>query len=194
MTDHIIIASHLYFSRFPDLFLFSFFFFFCFSKTFGPWADFFKNFLRVPPRLIFPLNASLTNLYSPPLSPFSLPVLHIVHFLFITKLGSSLLFIVAQKPFSSGSAIPRSLWLRIFRHSLFSCLITLISLFGLTLCGPLRQVSCSWMMAQRIRPCPRRWGPRYVWFFDWELFYCPSNSMADEKTTSLWNSTKAIDL
>jgi len=68
-----------------------------------------------------------------------LKVLHIVHFLFITKLGSSLLFIVAQKPFSSGAPIPRSLWWRIVRHSLFSCLITLISLFGLSLCGPLRQ-------------------------------------------------------
>lgn len=89
--------------------------------------------------VILLLASKVLRTYGNFLSYDLLKVLHIVHFLFITKLGSSLLFVVVQKPFSSGASIPRSLWWRIVRHALFSCLITLISLFGLSLCGPLRQ-------------------------------------------------------
>eukprot|EP00069_Balaena_mysticetus_P015690 bmy_09378T0 len=48
-----------------------------------------------------------------------LKVVHIVQFIFILKLG-----------------IPK--WIRIFKHAVAGCIISLLWFFGLTLCGPLR--------------------------------------------------------
>ncbi|KAK8782149.1 hypothetical protein V5799_016509 [Amblyomma americanum] len=64
--------------------------------------------------------------------------LHVVQFLFIARLVASAALVIIQKPFSSGSKLSRSQWLRVLRHSVISCCLTLLELFGLTLCGPLR--------------------------------------------------------
>ncbi|KAK8782334.1 hypothetical protein V5799_016327 [Amblyomma americanum] len=66
--------------------------------------------------------------------------LHVVQFLFIARLVASAALVIIQKPFSSGSKLSRSQWLRVLRHSVISCCLTLLELFGLTLCGPLRTV------------------------------------------------------
>lgn len=67
-----------------------------------------------------------------------LKVVHVVQFLFITKLGCSMLLVFSQKPFSTGKIISRGQLVRIFKHAFFSCVISLLAFFGLTLCGPLR--------------------------------------------------------
>ncbi|XP_062410579.1 proton-coupled zinc antiporter SLC30A5 [Sardina pilchardus] len=67
-----------------------------------------------------------------------LKVVHIVQFLFILKLGCAMLLVFFQKPFSSGKMITKRQWIRIFKHSVISCIISLLGFFGLTLCGPLR--------------------------------------------------------
>lgn len=65
---------------------------------------------------------------------------HLVIFVFIIKAGSTVILLVTQKPFSSGKRITKHQWMRITRHALGATLITLLWLFGLTLCGPLRGV------------------------------------------------------
>ncbi|MBN3315216.1 ZNT5 protein, partial [Atractosteus spatula] len=67
-----------------------------------------------------------------------LKVVHIVQFIFILKLGSAFVLVFFQRPFSSGKAISRRQWMKILKHAVFSCLISLLGYFGLTLCGPLR--------------------------------------------------------
>ncbi|XP_069483491.1 proton-coupled zinc antiporter SLC30A5 [Ambystoma mexicanum] len=67
-----------------------------------------------------------------------LKIVHIVQFIFILKLGSAILMILFQKPFSSGKAVTRRQWISIVKHALASCIISLLWFFGLTLCGPLR--------------------------------------------------------
>ncbi|TRY91874.1 hypothetical protein DNTS_017673 [Danionella cerebrum] len=67
-----------------------------------------------------------------------LKVVHIVQFLFILKVGCAVILVFFQKPFSSGKAIPKRQWIRIFKHAVTSCIISLLGFFGLTLCGPLR--------------------------------------------------------
>ncbi|MGH0149967.1 UNVERIFIED_CONTAM: hypothetical protein FKN15_016414 [Acipenser sinensis] len=57
-----------------------------------------------------------------------LKVVHIVQFIFILKLG----------PFSSGKAVTKRQWIKILKHAVVSCVISLLGFFGLTLCGPLR--------------------------------------------------------
>ncbi|KAL1431205.1 hypothetical protein MTO96_014587 [Rhipicephalus appendiculatus] len=43
--------------------------------------------------------------------------LHVVQFLFIARLVASTALVIIQKPFSSGSKLTRSQWLRVFRHA-----------------------------------------------------------------------------
>ncbi|XP_014828767.1 PREDICTED: zinc transporter 5 [Poecilia mexicana] len=67
-----------------------------------------------------------------------LKVVHIVQFIFILKLGSAVILLVFQKPFSSGKAVSKRQWIKLVKHAVFSCVISLLGFFGLTLCGPLR--------------------------------------------------------
>uniref|UniRef100_A0A8D0AAB7 Zinc transporter n=1 Tax=Sander lucioperca TaxID=283035 RepID=A0A8D0AAB7_SANLU len=67
-----------------------------------------------------------------------LKVVHIVQFIFILKLGSAVILLFFQKPFSSGKAISKRQWIKLLKHAVFSCIISLLGFFGLTLCGPLR--------------------------------------------------------
>uniref|UniRef100_A0A8C4IAT1 Zinc transporter n=1 Tax=Dicentrarchus labrax TaxID=13489 RepID=A0A8C4IAT1_DICLA len=67
-----------------------------------------------------------------------LKVVHIVHFIFILKLGSAVILLFFQKPFSSGKVISKRQWIKLLKHAVFSCVISLLGFFGLTLCGPLR--------------------------------------------------------
>uniref|UniRef100_A0A1A7XIW8 Zinc transporter n=1 Tax=Iconisemion striatum TaxID=60296 RepID=A0A1A7XIW8_9TELE len=67
-----------------------------------------------------------------------LKVVHIVQFIFILKLGSAVILLFFQKPFSSGKVISKRQWIKLVKHAVFSCIISLLGFFGLTLCGPLR--------------------------------------------------------
>ncbi|XP_068952555.1 proton-coupled zinc antiporter SLC30A5 [Petaurus breviceps papuanus] len=67
-----------------------------------------------------------------------LKVVHIVQFIFILKLGSAFFMVLFQKPFSSGKTITKNQWIKIFKHAVAGCIISLLWFFGLTLCGPLR--------------------------------------------------------
>lgn len=67
-----------------------------------------------------------------------LKVVHIVQFLFILKMGCAVILVFFQKPFSSGKMIPKRQWIKILKHAVISCVISLLGFFGLTLCGPLR--------------------------------------------------------
>uniref|UniRef100_A0A2K6GUT1 Zinc transporter n=1 Tax=Propithecus coquereli TaxID=379532 RepID=A0A2K6GUT1_PROCO len=46
--------------------------------------------------------------------------------------------VLFQKPFSSGKTITKHQWIKIFKHAIAGCIISLLWFFGLTLCGPLR--------------------------------------------------------
>uniref|UniRef100_A0A672JM13 Zinc transporter n=1 Tax=Salarias fasciatus TaxID=181472 RepID=A0A672JM13_SALFA len=67
-----------------------------------------------------------------------LKAVHIVQFIFILKLGSAVVLLFFQKPFSSGKVISKRQWIKLLKHAIFSCVISLLGFFGLTLCGPLR--------------------------------------------------------
>ncbi|XP_051847597.1 proton-coupled zinc antiporter SLC30A5 [Antechinus flavipes] len=67
-----------------------------------------------------------------------LKAVHIVQFIFILKLGSAFFMVLFQKPFSSGKTITKHQWIKIFKHAVAGCIISLLWFFGLTLCGPLR--------------------------------------------------------
>nr|KAF6367070.1 solute carrier family 30 member 5 [Pipistrellus kuhlii] len=67
-----------------------------------------------------------------------LKAVHIVQFIFILKLGTAFILVLFQKPFSSGKSITRHQWIKIFKHAVAGCIISLLWFFGLTLCGPLR--------------------------------------------------------
>ncbi|XP_037548237.1 zinc transporter 5 [Nematolebias whitei] len=67
-----------------------------------------------------------------------LKVVHIVQFIFILKLGSAVFLLFFQKPFSSGKVISKGQWIKLVKHAVCSCIVSLLGFFGLTLCGPLR--------------------------------------------------------
>ncbi|KAJ4926153.1 hypothetical protein JOQ06_008336 [Pogonophryne albipinna] len=69
-----------------------------------------------------------------------LKVVHIVQFIFILKLGSAVILLFFQKPFSSGKVVSKRQWIKLLKHAVFSCIISLLGFFGLTLCGPLSDV------------------------------------------------------
>lgn len=66
-----------------------------------------------------------------------LKAVHIVQFIFILKLGTAFFMVLFQKPFS-GKSITKRQWIKIFKHAIAGCIISLLWFFGLTLCGPLR--------------------------------------------------------
>ncbi|NWY02476.1 ZNT5 protein, partial [Nothoprocta ornata] len=51
---------------------------------------------------------------------------------------SAFFMVLFQKPFSSGKVITKRQWIKIFKHAVVGCIISLLWFFGLTLCGPLR--------------------------------------------------------
>ncbi|XP_006010327.1 proton-coupled zinc antiporter SLC30A5 [Latimeria chalumnae] len=67
-----------------------------------------------------------------------LKVVHIVQFVFTLHLGSAFFLVLFQKPFSSGKTVTKHQWIKILKHAVVSCIISLLWFFGLTLCGPLR--------------------------------------------------------
>lgn len=69
-----------------------------------------------------------------------LKTLYVVQFVFFVKLISSGIFLVLQKPFSSGKRLTRKQWLYVIRHSLLSLSMNISWIFALTLCGPVRTV------------------------------------------------------
>ncbi|EGW04346.1 Zinc transporter 5 [Cricetulus griseus] len=52
--------------------------------------------------------------------------------------GTAFFMVLFQKPFSSGKTITKHQWIKIFKHAVAGCIISLLWFFGLTLCGPLR--------------------------------------------------------
>ncbi|XP_022333860.2 proton-coupled zinc antiporter SLC30A5-like isoform X1 [Crassostrea virginica] len=69
-----------------------------------------------------------------------LKIIPVVQFLFLIKFWSSLPLLVLQKPFSSGKRLSNNQLFRVFRHAVIGAFISLLWLFGLTLCGPLRTI------------------------------------------------------
>lgn len=69
-----------------------------------------------------------------------LKVIPVIQFLCIIKIGSAGPLILLQKPFSSGKHLSKHQWFRVFRHAIIGSIISLLWLFGLTLCGPLRTI------------------------------------------------------
>ncbi|XP_062597786.1 proton-coupled zinc antiporter SLC30A5-like isoform X2 [Saccostrea cucullata] len=69
-----------------------------------------------------------------------LKLIPVVQFLFLIKFWSSLPLLVLQKPFSSGKRLSNHQLFRVFRHAVIGAFISLLWLFGLTLCGPLRTI------------------------------------------------------
>ncbi|XP_071964854.1 proton-coupled zinc antiporter SLC30A5-like [Antedon mediterranea] len=69
-----------------------------------------------------------------------LKTIHLTLFVFIIKSGCAGIFLVLQKPFSSGRRITRHQWIRILKHAFGNTLITLLWMFGLTICGPARTI------------------------------------------------------
>ncbi|XP_067114648.1 proton-coupled zinc antiporter SLC30A5 [Osmerus mordax] len=67
-----------------------------------------------------------------------LKVVHIVQFVFILKLGCAVILLFFQKPFTSGKVISKRQWIKLLKHAVVNCIISLLGFFGLTLCGPLR--------------------------------------------------------
>lgn len=67
-----------------------------------------------------------------------LKVVHIVQFIFILKLGCAVILVFFQRPFTSGKVISKSQWIKLLKHAVVNCIISLLGFFGLTLCGPLR--------------------------------------------------------
>ncbi|XP_038077862.1 zinc transporter 5-like [Patiria miniata] len=69
-----------------------------------------------------------------------LKVVHLIIFVFLIKAGSAALLLPIQRPFSSGKRLTKRQWIRVFRHAFFGALITLLWIFGLTLCGTVRTI------------------------------------------------------
>ncbi|XP_038258986.1 zinc transporter 5 isoform X1 [Dermochelys coriacea] len=67
-----------------------------------------------------------------------LKVVHLVQFIFVVQLGSAFFMVLFQKPFSSGKTVTKRQWIKIVKHAVVGCIISLLWFFGLTLCGPLR--------------------------------------------------------
>jgi len=61
-------------------------------------------------------------------------------FLFAIKASSTVVYILLQRPLSSGKRISRSMWFRILRYSLLVALTSILWTLGLTLCGALRTI------------------------------------------------------
>lgn len=69
-----------------------------------------------------------------------LKLIPVILFLFVVKAGATLPIILLQKPFSSGKTISKNQWFRIIRHAFVGCIMSVLWMFGLSLCGPLRTI------------------------------------------------------
>ncbi|XP_071488733.1 proton-coupled zinc antiporter SLC30A5-like [Diadema antillarum] len=69
-----------------------------------------------------------------------LKLVHLVIFVFIIKAGSGAVLCVLQRPLSSGRRLTKHQWIRVTRHAIFQTCISVLWIFGLTLCGPLRTI------------------------------------------------------
>ncbi|KAH7728466.1 Cation efflux protein [Aphelenchoides avenae] len=65
---------------------------------------------------------------------------HVVGLLWLMKFIASAILLPAQKPFSSGKSLRKSLHVRVAQLSLLSCLIDILWFYGITFCGPLRSI------------------------------------------------------
>lgn len=66
--------------------------------------------------------------------------IHVIGLLWLIKTISSSVLLPAQKPFSSGRPIRKSLHVRIAQLALFNCLVEIFWFYGITFCGPLRSI------------------------------------------------------
>lgn len=69
-----------------------------------------------------------------------LKLVPVVLFLFIIRAGATIPLVILQKPFSSGKPLSKNQWFRISRHAFVGCLLGVLWMFGLSLCGPLRTI------------------------------------------------------
>ncbi|XP_045216205.2 proton-coupled zinc antiporter SLC30A5-like [Mercenaria mercenaria] len=69
-----------------------------------------------------------------------LKLIPVVLFLFVVKAGATIPLVLLQKPFSSGKPITKNQWFRITRHAFVGCILGVLWMFGLSLCGPLRTI------------------------------------------------------
>ncbi|XP_028416466.1 zinc transporter 5-like [Dendronephthya gigantea] len=99
--------------------------------------------LSSAPYLCFLIVSKILHVYGFFLSHDLLKSVHIVQYLFIVRACSSLVFVLLQKPLSSGKRLTTSQWYQVARHAFFSTLLSLLLLDGLTLCGPVRTVLLS---------------------------------------------------
>ncbi|EDO34617.1 predicted protein, partial [Nematostella vectensis] len=95
---------------------------------------------RVTPYVVALVIAKFLHAFGLFVAYEQLKVFHIAQFLFIVRLCSSVVFVILQKPISSGKKITSNQWYRIGKHAVISTVIALIWLQGLTLCGALRTI------------------------------------------------------
>jgi len=69
-----------------------------------------------------------------------LKTIYLVQFVFLVKLTSAGLFLLLQKPFSTGQRLTKKQWIYIVRHALIGLATNLSWIFALTLCGPVRTI------------------------------------------------------
>ncbi|KAL4227543.1 hypothetical protein ACF0H5_012986 [Mactra antiquata] len=69
-----------------------------------------------------------------------LKLIPVVVFLFVIKAGATIPLVLLQKPFSSGKPVSKNQWFRICRHAFIGCILGVLWMFGLSLCGPLRTI------------------------------------------------------
>nr|XP_032648331.1 zinc transporter 5-like [Chelonoidis abingdonii] len=59
-----------------------------------------------------------------------LKVVHLAQFIFIVALGSAFFMVLFQKPFSSGKTVIKCQWIKIVKHALVGCVISLLWFFS----------------------------------------------------------------
>ncbi|KAH3837247.1 zinc transporter 5-like [Dreissena polymorpha] len=69
-----------------------------------------------------------------------LKLVPVVLFMFVVKAGASVPLVLLQKPFTSGKKLSKNQWFRVSRHAFVGCLLGVLWMFGLSLCGPLRTI------------------------------------------------------
>ncbi|XP_063955956.1 proton-coupled zinc antiporter SLC30A5-like [Lytechinus pictus] len=69
-----------------------------------------------------------------------LKLVHLVIFVFIIRSGSAAVLFVLQRPLSTGRRLTKHQWIRVVRHAIVQTVISVLWIFGLTLCGPLRSI------------------------------------------------------
>ncbi|EDV26516.1 uncharacterized protein TRIADDRAFT_22061, partial [Trichoplax adhaerens] len=69
-----------------------------------------------------------------------LKIAPLLQFLFVVKLCCALLYVILQKPISSGRPIEKIEWYKITLHAVILVLLQWLYLIGMRLCGPLRTI------------------------------------------------------